>query len=181
MFSINIFIFYFEWLALEEQYEFREYLLTELAHIELGVRLIKALDDKNINIYECRGSAPHPEIWNFLYKLQYYGMLGVTLDWFSRYVIFNNQHSVARTRSQCIIIQKIYHDPCTSGVKFGPLIIFNLYKDLPNATKVFEFTSFASYTDLFSTFKYSMPINRTNVNETLNNELLKVHGWLMIN
>ena len=31
--SINAFIFYFEWLTLEGQYGFREYLLTELAHV----------------------------------------------------------------------------------------------------------------------------------------------------
>ena len=59
--------------------------------------------------------------------------------------------------------------------------LFTLMNDLPNASEVFEFISFADDTDLFSTIEYSTPITRTNINETLNSELSEVHDWLTLN
>ena len=44
---------------------------------------------------------------------------------------------------------------------------------LPNASEVFEFILFTDDTGLYSTIEYSIPITRTNVNETLKNE----DGW----
>ena len=53
--------------------------------------------------------------------------------------------------------------------------------DIPNATNAFKFILFADDTDLFSTFEYSIPVNRSNVSDYLNQELVKVHDWLTVN
>ena len=42
-----------------------------------------------------------------------------------------------------------------------PFLIY--INDLPNASGVFEFISFADDTDLFKTIEYSIPITRTNL------------------
>ena len=72
------------------------------------------------------------------------------------------------------------------GSFLGPSLLLIYMNDPPpppppNASVVFELILYADDTDLFSTMEYSIPISRTNLNETLNSELSEVHDWLMLN
>ena len=53
--------------------------------------------------------------------------------------------------------------------------------DLPIESEVFEFMLFADDADLFRTNGHSIPITRTNVNETVNSELSEVHDYVALN
>ena len=53
--------------------------------------------------------------------------------------------------------------------------------DLPCASKLFHFTIHANDTTLFSTIGYSNPLQNSNVNDLLNQELLQVYEWLAVN
>ena len=53
--------------------------------------------------------------------------------------------------------------------------------DIPNVSKIFKFILYADDTTLFSTIEFSVPIERSDVNQMLNNELSLVCEWLNIN
>ena len=90
---------------------------------------------KNIPIYGSLRGVPHNEFWNFLHKLQYYGIMGVTFDCFNNYVTFDNQYSVGRIRSQCIITQKYIMTGVHQGSNLCPSLFLIYINGLANVTK----------------------------------------------
>ena len=103
-----------------------------------------------------------------LYKLSYYGVRGVQLQWFQSYLKCRYQYTVFNNYSSDRIL--VQHG-VPQGSILGPLLFLIYVTDIKSSDK-FEFTMYADDTTLF----YSQP-DPTNLEFNVNSELTKVSKW----
>ena len=80
-----------------------------------------------------------------LYKLRYYGISGVALDWFNNYLANRTQYTELNYN---ISSPRKYITACVPQGPILDLLLFLIYmNDLPNANEMFKFISFADDND----------------------------------
>ena len=106
-------------------------------------------------------------------KLEYYGIRRSSLEWFESYLT---------NRKQCVKIGNTHSDTLTvkcgvpQGSILGPLLFLIYINDIVKSSYILQFNLFADDTCIF----YSSKPN-PNIENTLNNELMKVSDWLIAN
>ena len=67
------------------------------------------------------------------------------------------------------------------GSIFAPSRFLIHMNDLPNASPLFKYKLFADDTSSLSFIEYSIPINDTSMNDSMNIELCNICNWLAVN
>jgi len=108
-----------------------------------------------------------------LSKLQYYGIRGTPLKWFSSYLTNRQQFTVIgdSLSSSCIVSHGV-----PQGSILGPLLFLVFINDLPNASNLFKYTLFADDSTLSASFN-----RNDDIAGTINAELVNVNSWLKAN
>ena len=112
-----------------------------------------------------------------LKKLQYYGISGTALHWFSSYLINRKQYVELNNTSSTISTLSI---GIPQGSILGPLLFLIYINDMPNARNAFKFILYPDDSTLFSTIEYTLPM-WANVNSMLDEEINRVYEWLVAN
>ena len=162
------------------QFGFREKHSTELATLELMDRIISALDQKHLPLSIFMDLSKAFDTLNheiLLKKLQYYGINGTALHWFSSYLINRKQYVELNNTSSTISTLNI---GVPQGSILGPLLFLIYINDMPNASNAFKFILYADDSTLFSTIEYTLPM-QANVNSMLDEEINRVYEWLVAN
>ena len=108
-----------------------------------------------------------------LQKLDHYGIRGIINDWFSSYLLGRSQvtevdtYLSSKSQISCGVPQ---------GSVLGSLLFFIYINDFHNSSDKLSFYLFADDTNLLYADK-----NVKSLEETVNNELLKVSEWLNAN
>ena len=106
-------------------------------------------------------------------KLAYYGINGIELEWFTRYLTGRSQYVEIDGVSSNIISLST---GVPQGSILGPLLFLIYMNDIPNCTKYFDFIVYADDTTLSKTIQIPA-LSQININ----NELAKVYDWLAVN
>ena len=108
-----------------------------------------------------------------LQKLDHYGIRGIINDWFSSYLLGRSQvtevdtYLSSKSQISCGVSQ---------GSVLGPLLFLIYINDIHNSSDKLSFYLFADDTNLLYADR-----NLKSLEETVNNELLKVSEWLNAN
>ena len=129
-------------------------------------RIISALDQKHLPLSIFMDLSKAFDTLNheiLLKKLQYYGINGTALHWFSSYLINRKQYVELNNTSSTISTLNI---GVPQGSILGPLLFLIYINDMPNASNAFKFILYADDSTLFSTIEYTLPM-QANVNSML--------------
>ena len=108
-----------------------------------------------------------------LNKLNFYGILGIALEWFYSYLT---------GRQLFVEIDGVSSDSLTlstgvpQGSILGPLLFLIYMNDISNPSNLFKYLLYADDTTLFSTFQISEALPND-----INNQLAEVYNWLAVN
>ena len=158
------------------QYGFRKMHSTELAALELTDRILKDIDERNVSLaifMDLSKAFDTLDHQILLTKLNFYGIGGLALNWFSSYLTGRKQYvEVDGVKSGLL--------PLSTGVPqgsiLGPLLFLIYMNDIPNANEDFKHILYADDTTLFSTIQVlaTTPFD-------VNNQLTQIYDWLAVN
>ena len=170
-------------LLYDSQYGFRSLHSTEFAAIEITDKIYQNLDNKKsplaiyLDLSKAFDTIDHSIL---IHKLEYYGIKGTSLKWFTsyltnrkQYVQFNNETSSSNLISTGV----------PQGSILGPLLFIIYMNDIAKVTTKFHFTLYADGTSLIEplcTFTDTIS-NRNSISEEINSELQKIFDWLSVN
>ena len=158
------------------QYGFRKGRSTEHAIIELVDKITKAIDQGKYTIGIFLDLSKAFDTINhkiLIKKLEYYGIRGISKDWFENYL---------KNRKQIVKFNQIKSKDMTitSGVPqgsvLGPLLFLLYINDIQNCSTIISNILFADDTTIF----YSHACLKT-LNQTIQEEINKIAVWLNIN
>jgi retron-type reverse transcriptase len=158
------------------QYGFRKGRSTEHAIIELVDKITKAIDQGKYTIGIFLDLSKAFDTINhkiLIKKLEYYGIRGISKDWFENYL---------KNRKQIVKFNQIKSKDMTitSGVPqgsvLGPLLFLLYINDIQNCSNIISNILFADDTTIF----YSHACLKT-LNQTIQEEINKIAVWLNIN
>ena len=174
-------------LIYKSQYGFRSLHSTELAALELTDRINENLDkgELPIAIYldlsKAFDTLDHDIL---LAKLHYYGLSGISLDWFTSYLCDRHQYvDFDGTDSE----MRSIHTGVPQGSILGPLLFLIYMNDIAEASDNFHSILYAddtSLTEPISTFDIITPrgqIDKYNLATNINKELENIYNWLCVN
>ena len=108
-----------------------------------------------------------------LYKLNYYGVRGIALEWFRNYLDSRKQFvSIANTNSDT----KMVNCGVPQGSILGPLLFLIYINDFCKSSSVLSFILFADDSNIF--FSHKDP---RHLLATINHELKQVSEWIKAN
>ena len=158
------------------QYGFRKLHSTEFAALELTDRILKDIDGRDVSLTifmdlsKAFDTLDHHIV---LKKLNYYGIEGPALNWFSSYLTGRQQYveldGVSSSFSQL-------STGVPQGSILGPLLFLIYMNDIPNASTFFKYVLYADDTTLFSTINIS-----AGATHEINNHISKVYDRLAVN
>ena len=158
------------------QYGFRKLHSTELAAMELTDRALIDIDYRNISLSVFMDLSTAFDTLDhriLLKKLNFYGIGGTALAWFSSYLIGRQQYVELEGASSGLV-------PLSTGVPqgfiLGPLLFLIYMNDIPNANDFFKYILYADDTTLFSTIHIS-----AGAAHEINSHLSDVFDWLAVN
>ena len=132
--------------------------------ISIFMDLSKAFDTLNHNI--------------LLDKLCHYGIRGTALYWFKYYLTNRQQYAeIDGTASD----KRVITTGVPQGSILGPLLFLIYMHDISYTSQLFKFILYADDTTFFSSIEHSLPTYTSNVDLLLNNELINICDWLIIN
>jgi len=160
----------------KNQFGFRKNNSTTYALIDITEKIKESVDSGKfgcgifIDLRKAFDTVNHGVL---LRKLEHYGIRGVLLDWFRSYLTDRKQYVFYNGLSSDL---KSITCGVPQGSVLGPLLFLLYINDLPNISKVLNFFLFADDTNI-----YYESDNLANLEITVNNELSKLHLWLIVN
>ena len=160
----------------EKQFGFRPKHSTNMAIIELVDKIANAVERNEttdgifLDLSKAFDTINHDIL---LYKLEYYGFRGVTLDWFKSYL--SNRKQFVRYQMHDSN-HKIINCGVPQGSILGPLLFILYIKDIVNTTSLLELILFADDTTLL----FSHP-DIASQNDIINIELQEICNWFQAN
>ena len=158
------------------QFGFQKNKSTSLAILDVCTQLVNAVENKQFStcIFLDFAKAFDTVDHNILiYKLEYNGVSGITLNWFKSYLT---------NRSQKVCINGTQSESCNikfavpQGSVLGPLLFLLYINDMPFSSNILKFHLFADDTSIFFSHK-----NLSQLQLIVNDELSKVSDWLVAN
>ena len=158
-------------LLYENQYGFRKNHSTELAAMEVTVKIFENLDKKKLplaiflDFSKAFDTIDHDIL---LHKLSHYGIKDTTLSWFKSYL---------SNRTQFVQYKDIASTELTittgvpQGSILGPLLFIIYINDISKVTNKFQFTIYADDTTLIEplcTFKTTTTQNINSISKEIN-------------
>ena len=110
----------------------------------------------------------------WLDKLYHYGIRGTALCWLTNRQQYADIDGIASDK-------RVITTGVPQGSISGPLLILIYMNDISYTSQLFKFILYADDTTLFSSIEYSLPTYTSNVDLLLNNELINICDWLIIN
>ena len=158
------------------QYGFRANHSTQFAALELIDRITQDLDQGNmpitifIDLSKAFDTLNHDIL---IYKLKSYGLSEAALKLMQSYLTNRKQYvEINNTQST--------KNDITVGVPqgsiLGPLLFIIYINDIIHSSTVFRFIIFADDTTLYTTLN-----TQEDINDILNDELVKINNWLKVN
>ena len=160
----------------DHQYGFRSNHSTDMALIQVIDKLTSALTSKMsavgvfIDLSKAFDTIDHSIL---LSKLEFYGIRGVALQWFSSYL--SNRQQFTFIHNSLSSRHDILHG-VPQGSILGPLWFLLYINDLPHSSSSLSFTLFADDTTLLHTDS-----NLQSLITSLNAELNRVSSWFRAN
>jgi hypothetical protein len=159
-----------------KQFGFRPGHSTQMALIDIIDKIHTAVDNNETSMAIFLDLSKAFDTINhniLLYKLEYYGIRGIALEWFKSYLSNRTQY--------------VYYNSCKSNVKdirsgvpqgsiLGPLLFILYVNDIGTTSSLLNFTMYADDTTLL----YSDHDLATKI-PTINNELQEVSKWFKAN
>ena len=114
-----------------------------------------------------------------LHKLQYYGLRGTELSWFSSYLTDRTQYvEIDGMKSSSLTLKT----GVPQGSILGPLLFLIYMNDIPESSAIFDFILYADDTSLKSFINTRLTnCSNSQLSSVLNSELSKVNDWLSVN
>ena len=158
------------------QYGFRANHSTQFAALELIDRITQDLDQGNMPITIFMDLSKAFDTLNhdiLIYKLKSYGLSEAALKLMQSYLTDRKQYvEINNTQST--------KNDITVGVPqgsiLGPLLFIIYINDIIHSSTVFRFIIFADDTTLYTTLN-----KQEDINDILNDELVKINNWLKVN
>ena len=158
------------------QYGFRANHSTQFAALELIDRITQYLDQGNMPITIFMDLSKAFDTLNhdiLIYKLKSYGLSEAALKLMQSYLTNRKQYvEINNTQST--------KNDITVGVPqgsiLGPLLFIIYINDIIHSSTVFRFIIFADDTTLYTTLN-----TQEDINDILNDELVKINNWLKVN
>ena len=171
-------------LLYKNQYGFRKKHSTELAGLEFHDKIVSELDQGKLplaiflDLSKAFDTIDH-EI--MLHKLRYYGITGISLQWFKSYLTNRRQYVQFKDSISS-------ESPLTTGVPqgsiLGPLMFIIYMNDIAHVTDKFHFTIYADDTTLIApicSFAINSNQDYVHIAKNINEELQIITDWLALN
>ena len=109
-----------------------------------------------------------------LTKLDHYGIRGIALKWFKSYL--NNRKQYTFINGESSHLKEVVILVSLKRSVLGPLLFLIYINDHPNISNVFQFFILADDTNI-----YLQSDSPEQLEYDVNNELKKLHSWLIVN
>ena len=163
-------------ILMSNQYGFRKNHSSYMAIIDMYDKISKAIDEGQyaVGVFVDLSKAFDTLDHNILLaKLEYYGVRGICLEWFTNY-LYNRKQYVYLNGASSVMSQIVCGVP--QGSVLGPLLFILYINDIPNCSNILKFILFADDTNLFYCDQ-----SLSELENIMNVELSKLSIWFRSN